>query len=338
MKGLELYSIDQFSHMKEVAKAIWESGQVQKPWIKNPQTVLLVMQKAIDLGMSPLAGLDHLTQFRDGGKWGISFDGARGLVAANGGTIALTEDSDTKSTVKVTRPQWADHFETATMAECEKSGVTGKDVWKKFPRAMLRSTSIRRALTHMWSDVLVGCSPFDPELESPDQAEASEPITATPEDNKPRRTRRTKAEMEADALAAQEPAQAPQTEETAPAAPADVPPTDPMTGNQGIKISTPFDPPVIPPKKEEAPTENPFADPLKKEPAAPAAEPPTAEAFDLNLMPHRMMLIEAIKSAGLTPDQIKICRDSWQKGWAKENNVILTLDSITAGLKKCCGA
>ncbi len=303
--GLELFSPDVFNHMKEVAGTIFQSGRCNKPWLTNPQSILFAMQKGYDLGIPPLTALDHICQFRDKGTWACSIFLAKGLVASKGGTVQVISETDLEVKVLATRPAWKDHSETVTMAEIVKAGIsTGKDTWTKYPKAMLRATAIRRALTHMWADVLVGVTPIDMELEQETPAEPDDIQTVTADEAKPRKARASKK-------------------------------------NEEVVVPEKIAIPHVAEEQVVAEPDNVVAEPDKAEEApvveAPLADDPVIDVpiFDYSVQAHRMLLIAAIKNVGLTPAQIKLCKPLWEAGWAKDHGVKAEVFAIAAGLMRC---
>ena len=99
-RGLELYSPANLEHSKKIADMLWQSGAYCKPWIKNPSTILVIMQRGASLGFDPLTALDELFQFAQGGAWGIRI-GAM-LVLTNSLNLWL------KVAFALPRPYWID--------------------------------------------------------------------------------------------------------------------------------------------------------------------------------------------------------------------------------------
>lgn len=182
-KGLDLYSPENLDHSLKVSESIWKSKCVNKPWLPNPESVLYVMQKSIDLGLPPQVGLEEIQQItsKDGralGRWFISIAAARALILNAGGKVEIVEESKEKIRLKMTRynndgvPQ--EHLEEVLYAELQASGVANSDTFKKYPRQIFRAAAFRRAAVLLFSDVLLGCVPVDFGVDSPEILDITE--------------------------------------------------------------------------------------------------------------------------------------------------------------------
>jgi hypothetical protein len=339
--GLEFYSPDILEHMKTVANTIWESGRVARDYIKNPQTVLLVMQKGRDLGIPPLVALDHLRQFRDGGPWACSFDLAKALVTAAGGSIIIKKEDDFGAQVEVTREGRPPHVETVTMEDFERSGQANKDTCKKYPRQMLRASATRRALMIVWPDKFAGVIPADDmELEQDDVS--IDPADVTADDARPRKSRAKKEKPEQ----VQPPAQVA-------AEVVDTPTEDLSVADTGKEATSSAE--IDTPPAEEAPIsdEPPSPTPSVSETTQMSTSTPLAPPqksgftwdvtmdrmipevpFDYVQKSHRMQLVRAIKEVGFETKVLAEVRKKWEAGWYK-GRCTNSLDSIKTALTEC---
>lgn len=211
MKGNEmewknLYSPENYEHYQKVAEGIFNSRAVQQDWLPNPPAILFVMQMGIDMGISPLIALDKLRKVKKG--WMLEINLARSLVAKKGGRFEILEQDAKHIKTKMVRPDWEEngvHVETITLEELQLAGTTRKDNFKSYPKQMFRAAAFRQSCSVLFSDILHGTTVADFAVErvedfnfADDSNENVSTETVSEKDSKPKRTRRTKAEVEAD--------------------------------------------------------------------------------------------------------------------------------------------
>ena len=165
-RGLELYSPANLEHSKKIADMLWQSGAYCKPWIKNPSTILVIMQRGASLGFDPLTALDELFQFAQGGAWGIRIGAARAM-CARAGKWHYEVSTDDLCVLTVNREGWEPHEETITREEAQQAGI-GKQTLGKYPRQILRAAAFRRAAQTVFADCLLGFVPIDTDTEGRD--------------------------------------------------------------------------------------------------------------------------------------------------------------------------
>jgi hypothetical protein len=132
------------------------------------------------------------------------------LVRRAGHRIRMSGDATTATAEIVRRddPEFT-YRATFTLDDAKAAGLLGKDVWKRYPAAMLLARAVSAVCRAGAGDVLAGVSYVPEELgEAPDwvdeapvtrlvaiEPEAEKPSAASPAEP-PKRRRRTKAEMD----------------------------------------------------------------------------------------------------------------------------------------------
>lgn len=142
----------------------------------KPADVFVSILAGQELGLPPLASVRgvHVVQ----GKPILSGDTMVGIVLGSGlceyfVCVAETDSSVTYETKRRGSP--APQRCTWTMDDAKRAELTGKDNWKKYPRAMLKARAKAVLARDVYPDVLAGC--YDPD-EIPNERPA---LTVVPE-------------------------------------------------------------------------------------------------------------------------------------------------------------
>jgi hypothetical protein len=199
------------SEQWKYAQALAQAGLLPKQYRDSPGDVLLAMAYAESLGL-PVAQIFtgiHVIE----GRPSMSAELMGALVRRAGHRIRMSGDSTTASAEIVRRddPEFT-YRATFTIEDAKQAGLLGKDVWKKYPAAMLLARAVSAVCRAGAGDVLAGVSYVPEELgEAPDWIEeapvvrlkALEPDSSSVTDGRqeqapepPKRRRRTKAEMD----------------------------------------------------------------------------------------------------------------------------------------------
>ena len=139
--------------MERMAKAIAESGLFG---MKTPQQALALMIVAQAENRHPgsVAAEYHIIQ----GRPALKADAMLARFQQAGGVVEWQEYSDTKVSGLFSHPtaspkpvpvEW-------TFAQATKAGLTGKDNWKNYPRAMLRARVVSEGVRTVYPAVCVG--------------------------------------------------------------------------------------------------------------------------------------------------------------------------------------
>lgn len=146
--------------MREQAKELVVSGFLPKA-IRTPEQAMAIIQTGRELGLGPMQALRtiHIIE----GKPCMSADLIAGLALRNvpGAVLRVAETTDKFCTVEAARAgQQLTKFRFS-MEDAQRAGLTGKQNWKTYPRAMLRARAITEAARAIFPDAVMGL--YDPD-------------------------------------------------------------------------------------------------------------------------------------------------------------------------------
>ena len=200
------------------AQALAQAGLLPKQYRDSPGDILLALAyaDALNLPVAQIFTGIHVIE----GRPSMSAELMGALVRRAGHRIRSTGDS-TSATAEIVRrddPEFT-YRSTFTLDDAKQAGLLSKDVWKRYPAAMLLARAVSAVCRAGAADVLAGVSYVPEELGeqpewveeapvtrlavAPAEAEEPEQPAAQEEPAPAKRRRRTKAEMEA-ARAAEE--------------------------------------------------------------------------------------------------------------------------------------
>lgn len=108
-----------------------------------------------EVGLPPMTALNmtHVVE----GKPGLSAEGMRAVVLAQGHEIEFVETTGAKCTMRARR-RGADNWTqlTWTIDAARQAGLTGKNVWKSYPRVMLQARCTTELCRMVFPDVIHG--------------------------------------------------------------------------------------------------------------------------------------------------------------------------------------
>jgi hypothetical protein len=113
-----------------------------------------------------------------------------------GAVFEVSESTNDRCVVLAARPGRPEHEFAFSMEDAKAAGLTGKDNWKKYPRAMLRSRAITEAARAVFPDAVLGT--YDPDELGAVTNEAGE-IVAMPVEKPPRITCHAEPDEDPDA-------------------------------------------------------------------------------------------------------------------------------------------
>ena len=162
-------AVQQASHDVEMAKAtaIAKAGDLlPRTYRANPGAVLLAMDWADRVGLSVMDAIHGVAWVQ--GKPVIDATLQRALATRAGYRILVTDASPQSVTAKVVLMATGETLGsvTYTIEDARTAGLAGKDNWKKNPEDMLVARATSRAVRRFCSDVLVGGSLTEDEVES----------------------------------------------------------------------------------------------------------------------------------------------------------------------------
>lgn len=153
--------------------------------VKSPEQAVALMLVAQAEGRNPFeAARDyHIIQ----GRPALKADAVLTRFQQAGGKVEWLEYTDAKVVGKFTHPQGGSVTVDWTMERAKQAGLTGKDNWKNYPRAMLRARCISEGVRTVYPGVAsgiytveevqdMGATPPEPEMEVviPEQAKPAE--------------------------------------------------------------------------------------------------------------------------------------------------------------------
>jgi len=165
------FGVDQIERM---AVAFAKSGLFG---IKTPEQGVALMLIAQAEGMHPaIAARDyHVIQ----GRPALKADAMLARFQAAGGKVVWNAYSDQEVTGTFSHPSGGAATVSWTITQAKAAGLTGKDVWKQYPRAMLRARVISEGIRTVYPGVSVGV--YTPEeLQDFDAKPAAKDVEALP--------------------------------------------------------------------------------------------------------------------------------------------------------------
>jgi len=139
------------SEIQVMAIAMAKSGLFG---MKSPDQALALMLIAQAEGMHPaIAARDyHVIQ----GRPALKADAMLARFQQAGGKVEWLDYSDAKVSARFSHAQGGSAVITWTLEQAKSAGLTGKDVWKQYPRQMLRARVISEGVKTIYPGVAVG--------------------------------------------------------------------------------------------------------------------------------------------------------------------------------------
>lgn len=164
--------ITEWERMRAQAKTLVDSGFLAKA-INTPEKALAIMQTGRELGLQPMQALRSIHIIE--GKPTLSADLIGGLVLSRhpGATFRVAESSNDICVLHAARSGSEPTRFEFSIQDARNAGLTQKDVWRKYPRAMLRARCIAEAARAVFPDICAG-------LYDPDELDASTPPNPLP--------------------------------------------------------------------------------------------------------------------------------------------------------------
>ena len=151
--------------MRVQANELLQSGFLPKS-IRTPEQAIAIMQTGKELGLGPMQSLRGIHVID--GKPAMSADLIAGLALARvpGSTLRVVESTNVVCRVEAARSGHDVTPFSFSMDDAKNAGLTGKPVWRQYPRAMLRARCLTEACRAVFPDVVMG-------LYSPEELEDS---------------------------------------------------------------------------------------------------------------------------------------------------------------------
>ena len=127
--------------------------------VKNAAQALAIIETGRELGIPPMHALRsiHIIQ----GKPSLSAELQLALFKRAGGRSRWEQSDAERATIWLRHPNGDEHTETFLLEDARKAGITNKDGWKNYPKAMLRARATSAGLRAVAPDIVAGL--YDPE-------------------------------------------------------------------------------------------------------------------------------------------------------------------------------
>jgi hypothetical protein len=140
-----------YEQMERLAVTVAKSGLFG---MKTPEQALSLMALSQAEGIHPMIAVRDYHVFN--GKPSLKADTILGRHIASGGTVQWHELSDAKADATFSHPQGGTVRLDWTPERAKTAGLAGKDVWKSYGRAMLRSRLISEGVRTVNAGVFCG--------------------------------------------------------------------------------------------------------------------------------------------------------------------------------------
>jgi hypothetical protein len=166
-----------------LAKILAASNVIPKAYVGKHENVVSAIVCGRELGMTAMQSLRGIHVIE--GRPTLGSDTMAGIVKSDARCeyFALVESTDERAVYRTKRRSDPEPVTMSfTIEEANLAGLTGKDTWKKYPKAMLRARAIAALARAVYPDVLGG-------LYDPDEVPESEPPrnVTPPAEAKPRK-------------------------------------------------------------------------------------------------------------------------------------------------------
>lgn len=162
-----------FGEKYKMAQVLSQSGLIPKG-LDTPEKVCVALQWGHELGLSPMVAVNNVAVIN--GKPTLSADIMCAVVKRSPeyGGIEWIKNSDTEAECKITRILPNGKTESIvsrfSMEDAINAGLAGRDVWRKYPRRMLKHRCLSYGLKDMFPDLLAGLyTPEEIESITPEQ-------------------------------------------------------------------------------------------------------------------------------------------------------------------------
>lgn len=142
--------------MKRQGKELINTGFLPSS-IKTPEQFVAIVLKGRELGLPPMYACNHIVVIQ--GKPTMSAEVMLAMIFKNcpSAKIQYLEVTNEKCVIKASRGGESSTF-SFTMDDAKAAGLTSKENWRKYPRAMLRSRCISELARSLFPDCVAGVS------------------------------------------------------------------------------------------------------------------------------------------------------------------------------------
>jgi hypothetical protein len=125
--------------------------------VKNWQAAVISIQAGGELGIPPTVAIREIYVVNSRPTCSAQLMMALIRAAHGPGAIRIKESTSDHCTIEYREPGW-DGVSTLTftIADAERAGLARKDIWKQYPRAMLRSRAVSEVARQAFPDAILG--------------------------------------------------------------------------------------------------------------------------------------------------------------------------------------
>ena len=154
--------------LKEQATILVKSGMLPAS-VKTPEAAIAIMLKGNELSMPPMQSFAHINIIQ--GKPTLSPEGMLAQIwrVIPGAIVDFIRLEDDYCEIRAARPGRPPTIFKYSREDADKAGLSSKDNWKKYPRAMHRSRCVSEMARTIFPDAIAGCS-YTPDEINPDLA------------------------------------------------------------------------------------------------------------------------------------------------------------------------
>lgn len=140
---------------KELAQIFIKSGLIPNQ-LNTPEKVLVCMFKAQELGLPPLEGLSGMAVIN--GKTTLQGNLILALInRSNKAKKIIVEEHENYCTVTMSRRDYEFEYSFSfSLDDAKKAGLIDKQIWKQYPRTMLKWRAVSGCARVVFSDVIGG--------------------------------------------------------------------------------------------------------------------------------------------------------------------------------------
>ena len=145
--------VDTVEEAKRLAKIASGSTYIGKKTYSKVEDIFCVIVAGTEMGIPPLTALREFHNIQ--GKWEISGTMMLGL-AINRGAVPAWEETSAERAVLLLSRFGVTHRHEFTIEDAHRAGLTGRQVWKQYPAAMLRARCASAAVRCFCPDAVLG--------------------------------------------------------------------------------------------------------------------------------------------------------------------------------------
>jgi hypothetical protein len=146
--------------MREAAKALVASKFLPKA-VDTPEKAIAIMMTGRELGIGPMQALRCVNIIDGKPTLAAELIAALVLKRVPGALFRIAESTNERCVIEAARPGQESTEFIFSIDDAKAAGLTGKDNWKKYPRAMLRCRCITEAARAVFPDATMGT--YDPD-------------------------------------------------------------------------------------------------------------------------------------------------------------------------------